>query len=316
MKTLKTILDLEVLYDFNFWCTVGSSGWCALTPFSFDKQKPMLIRIQRLTSGEVVKATVTQQRRGGLVVEVEHFQKLDEADIREMENVVKTCLRLDEDFSPLYKMLRKYPDFCWVEEIGAGRLLRSPTVFEDVVKTICSTNCSWALTKSIVDRLCKKLGENFSAGYHTFPAPRRVASVTEDFMRKEIKAGYRSPYLLELAQKIVDNELDVEKWRDSSLDSTTLKKEIMKVKGVGDYASDHILKLLGRYEFLALDSWLRRRYAQIRKEGKPVKDKEIEEWYASFGKWMGLVFWLDMTKDFLISHVLEYHKEVICQKYF
>lgn len=297
---MKQSILLMVPKNFDFWCTVWSSGWCALAPFSFDEKKRTLTRVQRLASGKIVKATLTQKRRGKLTILASSHKELEKTDIKELEKVVETCLRLDEDLSSFYKLLEEYPEFSWVEEVGARRSIRSPTVFEDVVKTICTTNCSWALTKAISRRLCNKLGERFSEELYTFPAPMRIASKTEEFMKTEIKAGYRGPYLIELARKIVNGELDVEAWKSNSLDSVSLKREIMKIKGVGDYAADHILKLLGRYDFLALDSWLRKRFAQIHKKGETASDKEIEEFYAPFGRWKGLVLWLDMTKEYLI----------------
>jgi 3-methyladenine DNA glycosylase/8-oxoguanine DNA glycosylase len=42
--------------------------------------------------------------------------------------------RLDEDLSAFYKLVRE-DDLAWCA-LGAGRMLRAPTVFEDVVKTI------------------------------------------------------------------------------------------------------------------------------------------------------------------------------------
>jgi 3-methyladenine DNA glycosylase/8-oxoguanine DNA glycosylase len=41
--------------------------------------------------------------------------------------------RLDEDLSPFYELVRD-DDLSWCAT-GAGRMLRTPTVFEDVVKT-------------------------------------------------------------------------------------------------------------------------------------------------------------------------------------
>jgi len=300
LKRLKQSIPYNVPKDFNFWLTVWSSGWCGLAPFSFEEEKQTLSRVQRLTSGKIVHATVMQKERGTLTIVAESHKQLDSADVEELESIVKTCLRLDEDLSALYTILEEHHEFRWVREIGAGRSIRSPTVFEDVVKTICSTNCSWALTKAISSRLCRRIGEHFSGELYTFPTPQQVASKTEDFMRREVKAGYRSPYLIELARKIVDGELDIEAWKNNPLDANDLKREVMKIKGVGDYAADHILKLLGRYDFLALDSWLRKRFAQIHKEGEAASDKEIEEFYAPFGRWKGLVLWLDMTKEYLI----------------
>ncbi len=291
---------VEVPEDFHFWNTVWSSGWCGLAPFSFDEEARTLSRVQRLTSGKIIRATVREERKGLLRIRVESREPLDEADVEEVESVVGTCLRLDEDLSPFFEMLEGYPEFGWVREIGAGHSIRSPTVFEDVVKTISSTNCSWALTRAVARRLCLRLGEPFSEEDHTFPTPRQVASATEGFIKAEIKAGYRSPYLVELARKIVDEGLDVEGWRNSPLDSVSLKREVMKLRGVGDYAADNILKLLGRYDFLALDSWVRRKFSQIHGEGEAVSDREIEEFYAPFGKWKGLVLWLDMIKEHLV----------------
>lgn len=51
------------------------------------------------------------------------------------------------------------PDLAWVVR-GAGRMIRSPTVFEDVVKTICTTNCAWSATIRMVSALVEHLGEN------------------------------------------------------------------------------------------------------------------------------------------------------------
>lgn len=297
---MKHRILLMVPEDFNFWLTVWSSGWCGLAPFSFDEEKRTLSRVQRLASGKMVKAIMMQKRGGEVTIKVESPIKLDKTDVEEVEDVVETCLRLDEDFSSFLALLKEYPEFSWVVEIGAGRSVRSPTVFEDVVKTICSTNCSWALTRATSSRLCSELGERFSEESYTFPTPQKMASTTEKFMRREVKAGYRSPYLIELARKIVEGELDVEAWKDSALDSASLKQEVMKIKGVGDFAADNILKLLGRYDFLGLDSWLRKRFSQIHGKGETTPDEEIEEFYAPFGRWKGLVLWFDMTKDYLI----------------
>jgi N-glycosylase/DNA lyase len=287
--------------DFDFWRTVWSSGWCGLAPFSFDEERQTLARVQRLASRKTIRATIGQGRRGELTILMESHEKLTSTDVEELEDIVESCLRLDEDISPLYELLEEYPEFGWVKKMGAGRSVRSPMVFEDVVKTICSTNCSWTFTKAMSRRLCSKLGEHFSEEFYTFPTPQQIASKTEQIIRKEVKAGYRSLYLIELARKIVEGNLDIEAWKSSPLDSADLKKEIRKIKGVGDYASDNILKLLGRYDFLALDSWLRKRFAKIHREGETASDKEIEEFYASFGRWKGLVLWLDMTKEYLVA---------------
>src|SRR3989441_2105332 len=55
---------------------------------------------------------------------------------------VRHVLSLDLDLTPFYTVAAEDADLAWVLT-GAGRMVRSPTVFEDVVKTICTTNTSW-----------------------------------------------------------------------------------------------------------------------------------------------------------------------------
>lgn len=301
MVLIEREISIQTPEDFDFWLTVRGSGWSVLAPFSINEEERTLSRIQRLESGNVVRATTRQTDDDALAVRVESRGELDEDDLKEVEVVFGACLRLDEDLSSFYSVLEGHPEFRWVSEIGAGRSVRCPTVFEDVVKTICTTNASWALTKGITRRLCEKLGEPFPDGSHCFPTPIKVAASNEEFMRAEVKSGYRSPYLLELARRVVNGELDIEAWKESSLDSTSLKREVIGIKGVGDFAADNILKLLGRYDFLALDSWMRRRFSEIHGGGEVVPDGEIEEFYARFGRWKGLVLQLDVSKEFLIS---------------
>lgn len=56
--------------------------------------------------------------------------------IREtLVSTVAQMLRLDEDLSAFYAAVSEDADLAWSAQ-GAGRMLRAPTVFEDVVKTI------------------------------------------------------------------------------------------------------------------------------------------------------------------------------------
>ena len=65
---------------------------------------------------------------------------------------MRHMLRLDEDLSGFYLVAAADPPLAWATA-GAGRMLRSPTVFEDLVKTICTTNCTWSATERMVGAL-------------------------------------------------------------------------------------------------------------------------------------------------------------------
>jgi N-glycosylase/DNA lyase len=117
-----------------------------------------------------------------------------------VEAVLRRILNLDEDLSGFYALAAEDPDLAWVVS-GAGRMVRAPTVFEDVVKTICTTNCSWALTTKMTTALVKHLGEPAAGaprdGWRgrAFPTAEAMAGQPERFYRDVVRAGYRAPHL-------------------------------------------------------------------------------------------------------------------------
>ncbi|HKC63691.1 MAG TPA: hypothetical protein VKB86_08635, partial [Pyrinomonadaceae bacterium] len=107
------------------------------------------------------------------------------------------------------------------------------------------------------------------------------------------------PYLKELAERVASGSLDVEAWALSELPTIELKKEMKRVKGVGDYAAENLLKLIGRYDVLALDSWVRAKFARTRNGGRTISDAKIARYYSRFNSWRGLALWCDMTRDWI-----------------
>lgn len=231
-----------------------------------------------------------------LHITVKSVRPLASVHKKQIISHIRTCLRLDEDFSEFHNAARKIPAFRWIATTGSGRMLRSPTVFEDVVKMICTTNCTWALTKIMITNLVEQFGQKFDGSLHAFPTPEAIAASSEKYVRKEIKSGYRSPYLIELAQRVASGELDLESWRTSDLPTDELFKQMRQVKGIGPYAAGNIMKLIGRYDYLGLDSWVRAQYYKQHRKGRTVKDSTIEKHYEKFGKWRGLIFWFEMTR--------------------
>ncbi len=282
--------------NFNFWATVYSHGWCALPPFHVDKEGRLVRVVIPDGSGRYDDVTLHEKKKE-LSVSVEGKSVLLPQKISHISKCISSMFRTEESFEEFYAETKKHPRYRWVSKRGAGRLLRCPTVFEDVVKMICTTNCSWALTEAMVKALVAKLGTNIHSDVYSFPPPEAIAACSESFLRKEIRCGYRAPYLLELSQRVAGGKLTVEEWRTSDAPTEELFKQVRSVKGVGEYAAGNILKLLGRYDYLGLDSWGRGKFYELFKKGRKVKDSTIEKYYAPFGKWRGLFLWMDMTKD-------------------
>src|SRR5262249_31408845 len=176
---------------------------------------------------------------------------------------LRHMLRLDEDLSPFYAVARDDPDLVWAA-VGAGRMLRSPTVFEDVGKTICTTNTSWGGTVRMVTGLADPLGVPARSGKRTFPTPAAMAEAGEEFYREIARAGYRGAYLRQLADDVASGTLDLEELNDPELPVDEVEARLLALPGVGpDAAADVMLTSLGRCSRLVLDSWTRPTYAKL-----------------------------------------------------
>ncbi len=289
-------ISISTPRDFNFQRTVISHGWCELLPFKLDRERWVLARTLDLKDSKPVTLTISATRRALLV---NTSRRLSQAATKKVVSDVRHILRLDDDIGEFYRLLAEDADFSWIPKQGAGRLLRSPTVFEDLVKMICTTNCSWALTEKMVTGLVENLGRESSNGHRTFPTPEAMALMPVKFYINEVRAGYRAEYLKKLADRVASGALDVEAWLTSPLSTPDLMKEMMGVKGVGPYASENVLKLLGRYDGLALDSWTRAKFFSVRNNGRKTTDKKIARYYSRFKEWRGLALWCDMTRDWL-----------------
>jgi N-glycosylase/DNA lyase len=214
---------------------------------------------------------------------------------------IRSMLRLDEDLSDFYLVAAADPALAWVVA-GAGRMMRSPSVFEDLVKTICTTNCTWSATVRMVGALVGELGTPAAGApeRRAFPAPATVAGAGDAFFRDVARAGYRGPYLRTLADDVASGRLDLEALRDPALPDQEVADRLLQIAGVGPYAMAHMMMLLGRYRRLILDSWTRPKYRRV--SGRPrVTDKGIQRAFRRYRQFAGLAFWLMLTEDWLPS---------------
>jgi 3-methyladenine DNA glycosylase/8-oxoguanine DNA glycosylase len=294
---MPTEFTIETPANFDLETAVCGHGWYDLAPFKWNAESKSLKYVFRSKNGRSVAVGDVTLSDGNLAVSLQKAS----VGIEKVKRDVRHILRLDDELEEFYRIAGDVPGAKWAVRKSAGRLLRSATVFEDMVKTMCTTNCSWALTRKMVENLVDKLGEPAGKGWKAFPTAEAMASVNEEFYRNEIKAGYRSPYFVELAGRVIAGEIDTESYLTSDLPTAELKKEIKGIKGFGDYAADNLLKLLGRNDGLALDSWLRARFYEKHNKGKTCPDKKIHKHYSKYREWQGLMIWCDMTEDWFES---------------
>lgn len=280
-------LLINTNHNFSFLSTLYSHGWSDLLPFKIEPDKKKLKYSFNISSSKTSSVKISPDKKNDLLIETKTGNNHKEF----IEKIVKRIFRLDEDFAEFYEIANRSKDFSWLIEKGAGRMLRCATIWEDMVKMLCTTNCTWRLTQIMTENLFHILGKS-----KTFPSAEIIAARDEDFLRNEIKMGYRAPYLLQFSQEVASGKLNLQTFENWDGNSISLYKEIRKIKGFGDYAVSSMMKLLGRYDFMGFDSWNRKQFFNKHKNGKHCPDEEITKFYKKFDKWAGLFFWLDVTK--------------------
>jgi 3-methyladenine DNA glycosylase/8-oxoguanine DNA glycosylase len=216
-----------------------------------------------------------------------------------LARTIAHMFRLDEDLSTFYAVVREDADLGWSTQ-GAGRMLRAPTVFEDVVKTICTTNTAWSGTRKMTSALVDNLGVEAPGGDRTFPTPEAMAEADVTFYRDVVRAGYRGPYLKKLATDVAEGTIDLEELNDPELPDDEAAARLLALPGVGPYAAAHVmLTSLGRYSRLVLDSWTRPTYGKLSGARGALKDVTIERRFKRYGDWAGLAFWLYLTRGWV-----------------
>lgn len=284
----------------DLWRTIISHGLSDLPPMRVDAETRTLAITLPLPGGRPRTVTIGPGRRGRARV-VAAGRPPGRRQAVALLAAVRHVLRLDENLAPFYALAAQDPDLAWATA-GAGRMLRSPTVFEDVVKTICTTNCSWAATERMVGALVEHLGVPTpgapAAGPagRAFPTPAAMVAAGEDFYRETVRAGYRSRYLRELAGDVAAGELDLEALADPRLPDSEVEARLLALPGVGPYAAAHVMTMLGRYAKPVLDSWTRPTYARLTGRAS-VTDAAISRRFRRYGPWAGLAFWLTVTRD-------------------
>jgi 3-methyladenine DNA glycosylase/8-oxoguanine DNA glycosylase len=285
--------------------TLNSHGFVDLPPLHPAPDRRSLEITIPLGRGKPRTVRIHEGRRGHGSVTVAG-PALSPAQAGRALATVRHVLRLDADLSAFYALAAEDPDLAWTGS-GAGRMIRSPTVFEDVVKTICTTNCAWSATVRMVTALVEHLGERAptapasGAEGRAFPTPQAMAAAPDAFYRDVVRAGYRGAYLVALSRSVVEGTVDLEELGGATpeeLSDDELAERLLLLPGVGPYAAAHIMMTIGRHSRLVLDSWTRPTYAGLLGK-KGIKDTAIERRFRRYGRFAGLAFWLFVTRDWV-----------------
>ena len=197
----------------HFMRTIASHGVADLPPGRVDDEQRAYETTVAIRGARPRTVRITEGGPALARIDVRGARLSPTAGARVLESV-RRMLNLDEDLSDFYAVAANDPDLAWATR-GAGRMLRTPTVFEAVAKTICTTNCAWSATVRMVSALVSELGEVSATGdARAFPAPAAMAQADETFYRDVVRAGYRGAYLRAVAAQVASGEVGSRGTRD------------------------------------------------------------------------------------------------------
>lgn len=277
---------------FNFENAIKSHGWWMLAPNHWDNEKQKYYRPVKLNSGKNLLLSVTYTD-DYLLIDIENNASLNVSETKEVEKLVSWIFRLEEDFESFYLMSEEYEELLHLSSERKGRLLRSPTLFEDVIKVILTTNTRWQQTINMVDHLVNGLGDSVvtknQIEFKTFPSAEKILEAGEDYLKEHVRVGYRSAYIMDAASKTVDHSFNLESYKNGEQKMNDLKK----IKGVGPYAFSTLSMLLGKYDSLPVDSEYKKLVVNKYFEGEMPTKKELEAIYDKWKNYKFLAYWFD-----------------------
>jgi len=199
------------------------------------------------------------------------------------KNAIKNYFRLDDDLNKIYKQINKDQYIsAAIKQYRGLRLLRQDP-YECLFSYICATRANIPQIKKMIQNLSKTLGEKIENDFYTFPTPRALseAGLTQ---LKACGVGFRAPYLLQTAKKIVNTDYNLAALK--KLDYEEAKAELKRFKGVGEKVADCVLLFsLNKLEAFPTDIWVKR----IMKSYYNIKKDEDVRKFAlmHFGRYCG-----------------------------
>ncbi len=295
---MRTEIIIPANKPYVFTYTLRSHGWVSLSPNIHDEKVVSFSRVERLSSGKVVNLHITSSgdELPEIFVTIEHDVKLALSLKKEIKNRVQYMLRLNENLQGFYDLCKRKGNKWEGFAEGRGYLLRSPEVFEDLVKVICTTNIQWKGTKRMVRELVDAFGSPFPGdpALRSFPAPDSISAVSLEEFKKRVRLGYRAEYIHELSARISRGDLKLNDFLNTATPTIEIKRQLIAIKGVGNYAAASMLMLLGRYDQIPVDTvfrdFMKVKYFQDKQYSAEEGLRIYEEW----GQWKYLAYWNEM----------------------
>jgi 3-methyladenine DNA glycosylase/8-oxoguanine DNA glycosylase len=284
---------------FNLKAVIKTHGWFQLVPFYWEEETASLRWAIRLENSSpiliVLKEEIPTKEFARIVFETTEILAQDQQDI--ILQKFQHIFNINVDLADFYKICSQNDILKKVEPRGMGRLMRSESVYEDVFKSICGTNIQWKQAVKVINTI-SQIGDVVpGTDFHVFPTPKQILQKGENWLKDVGRVGYRSGYLVDLCERFENDPYLGQSAENGTIVSKDLLKYFVDFKGIGKVTARYLAALYGYFGEMAIDSLVISFMSQTHFNGETPTNKQIEEFYAKFGEWKYLAYWM----EFMIS---------------
>lgn len=195
---------------------------------------------------------------------------------RDYDKIKKFLLRKDKVLKPA------------IEEKWGVRILNQE-FHETLISFIISQNKQIPHIKHLVRRISENYGSYLGSvngeDYYSFPSCSVLGTITEEDFR-EMKTGFRAPYLADAVLKLSSGELKETVFK--GVEEEEARKKLMTVKGVGEKVANCVMLFsLGYRAAFPIDVWIKRIMEELYFNGedtpKDVIAKFAKKNYGEYG---------------------------------
>lgn len=182
-------------------------------------------------------------------------------NLKDFKDIWFEYFDLGRDYDEINNKLKAIDNYISraVDYLNGMRILAQDE-WEMMITFIISANNSMTMLQKVVENLSKKfgnyLGEYKGRKYYAFPTPKQLSLASLDDIRS-CKTGYRDKYIKSAADNIVNNGVDIYKFKE--LDTKKCIEELKKFDGVGTKVADCIALFgMKKYDTFPMDVWMQR----------------------------------------------------------
>ncbi|MFK7883706.1 MAG: DNA-3-methyladenine glycosylase [Phycisphaerales bacterium] len=287
---MPTTLTIKAPGDYDLARDFCSYGYFLLEPNHWEPETQSAARVLNLAEGPAAAAI---DQRPGRDLRARFDRTLIRSEQVEAKSQLARMLGTDIAQSEINDFHRV--DSRW-KKSGRGRLCRSPTLFEDIIKTVTSCNVAWPSTITMNRRLCEVMGQRAPSGGFAFPTPQKLARAKPMTLRARCRVGYRDGRIVDLARLFVKGHIDEAWLTDAATPSDDVFQFLKSLPGIGPYAAGNIMQLLGRYDRLAIDTEsFRHARTVLGMDGTDTQlTKQLTTYYDAFGRHRFRSYWFEL----------------------